>query len=728
MVANVIQLPHQDSEAVEPFYIPASTSILERRPRILKHGNTFAMFDHYGDITGRSGAPEGLYHEDMRFLSLLMLKINGSRPLLLSSNVQNNNVVLGVDLTNPDYANGDQITLARDTVHLIRSKFLWNAGCHERLGIHNYDVHPHDITITLSFGCDFADLFEVRGQKREHRGEYKIEMVESGVICIYTGLDKVVRRTVIRFDPAPGKLDKQSATFQLSMDPGKRLALFYSIRCLEKAQVPPRHHFSRALREARSCQQDLTCRVAGIETSNAIFDEIVRRSASDLAMLTTATPQGDYPYAGIPWYSTVFGRDGIITAMQMLWADPQMALGVLNCLAHWQARETDLEADAEPGKIVHEMRFGEMARLKEVPFGRYYGSVDSTPLFVMLAGMYYERTGDTAAIARLWPNIEAALRWMDRYGDLDGDGFIEYPGKKNGGLTNQGWKDSHDSVFHADGALARGPIALCEVQGYAYAARLHAAKMAEALGLKALAAMLEHQAAALKVRFVESFWCEDIGTFALALDGDKHPCRVRTSNAGHLLFTGMIDYKYAEMVANQLLSEEFFTGWGIRTVAATEVRYNPMSYHNGSVWPHDNALIALGMANYGFIRRCQRVFTGVFDAATPMELRRLPELFCGFSRRPGRNPTLYPVACMPQAWASAVPFSLLKACLGLNCNPMQEEICFRRPSLPSFLDRIILRQIRAGESHMDIMLQRHGEEVAVNVLSRTGNGRVSVTL
>jgi glycogen debranching enzyme len=710
-----------------PFYIPM-TGPAARPRRSLKHDDTFIVLDSHGDIGASAGGPDGLFNADTRYLARLELVLDEVQPLLLGSNLRDDNSALTVDLTNPDVYRQGRIVMQKDMLHIVRTIFLWHGTAYQRIGFQNHGDRPANFDLTLLFDSDFADLFEVRGEKRPRRGIGSGKLLgPTDVVLEYQGLDGKLRTTALHFDPRPTRLAMNAATYHLDLAPHQVSSLFVAVSCNKPVSFKPARFFRGLLAHRREMRSS-TAGAASIETSNHIFNEVLCQAMADLNMLMTDTPQGRYPYAGIPWYSTTFGRDGIINALQMLWIDPRVARGVLKRLAYYQAKTVDPLADAEPGKILHEMRGGEMAALGEVPFARYYGSVDATPLFVLLAGLYVERTGDEDTLAELWPSIEAALGWIDGYGDPDGDGFVEYRRASEKGLANQGWKDSYDAIFHADGRLAEGYIALAEVQGYVFAGKRLAARCAARLGKGAEAHRLEAEAQQLAARFEEAFWCDDLGTYALALDGAKKPCEVRTSNAGQLLFSGMVHDERARLVAADLMRPHFFTGWGIRTVAHGEARYNPMSYHNGSIWPHDNALIALGLARYGLKHSVGHLFKALFDAATYMDLRRLPELFCGFRREKGRGPTLYPVACAPQAWASATPFTLLEAALGLEFDAERGEIRLRNPRLPAFLNEVVLRELHLGPSSVDLRVSRHGDEVALEVLRTRGRIQVSIVL
>src|SRR5437762_9333468 len=710
-----------------PFSIPM-TGPAARPRRSLKHDDTFIVLDSHGDIGASAGGPDGLFNADTRYLARLEMVLEEVQPLLLGSNLRDDNSALTVDLTNSDVYRNGRLVLQKDTLHIVRSIFLWRGTAYQRIGLQNHGDGPASFDLSLLFDNDFADLFEVRGERRPRRsiGSSKL-LGPSDVVFEYSGLDAQSRITALHFDPRPTRLAITSATYHFELEPKQVTSLFIAISCNRPIMQKPVPFFRGLLAHRREMRRS-TAGAASIETSNNIFNEVLCQAMADLNMLMTETPQGRYPYAGIPWYSTTFGRDGLITAMQTLWIDPRIARGVLKRLAFFQAKTTDPLADAEPGKILHEMRGGEMAALREVPFAQYYGSVDATPLFVLLAGLYVERTGDEETLAELWPSIEAALGWINGPGDPDRDGFVEYRPASEQGLANQGWKDSFDAIFHADGRLAEGHIALAEVQGYVYAARRLAARCASRLGKSEMAQVLEIEARQLAERFDQAFWCDELGTYALALDGAKEPCRVRTSNAGQLLFSGMMRQDRARLVAADLMRPHFFAGWGIRTVASGEARYNPMSYHNGSIWPHDNALIAIGLARYGLKHSVEAVFRGLFDAATYMDLRRLPELFCGFRREKHRGPTLYPVACAPQAWASATPFTLLEAALGLEFDVARCEIRLRNPRLPAFLNEVILRELKLGASSVDLRVRRHDGEVSLEVVRTRGHIQVSIVL
>ena len=718
-----------ESSVTQNFYIATGSSPADDRTRVLKHGKTFAVFDRYGDIENIGLKEQGIFCEGTRFLSRLELYLDRARPLLLSSTVKADNSLFTADLANVDISRGGEIVIPRGTLHLLRTKFLWRGICYEQFQVVNYGTDPIDIPFQLRFAADFADIFEVRGVKRQKRGDRLEDIVgQDSLVLSYRGLDGTVRRTRLFCSPRPRRISASEIQFDAYLEPRAQVTLNLTVECdiFPNTNGRPKS-YETAWTAAKADISEVRRDITKLQTSNDEFNSWMSRSESDVEMMIVGNPEHNYPYAGVPWFSTVFGRDGIITALECLWLNPAIAKGVLEFLASTQAKEVDTSSEAEPGKILHEMRRGEMAALGEVPFGCYYGTVDATALFVVLAEAYYARTGDRALIERLWPHVELALHWIDAYGDCDGDGFVEYSRRSKEGLVQQGWKDSNDSVFHSDGSLAEGPIALCEVQGYVYAAKRGAARLAVMLGDHARAAALESQVSLLRSRFEDAFWCDEISTYAMALDGRKQRCRIRTSNAGHCLYTGIASSDHAYQIAHLLLSKDFFSGWGIRTVACGESRYNPISYHNGSVWPHDNALVAAGLARYGFKDMAGEVLSGLLAVSTFVDLHRLPELFCGLERRTREGPTLYPVACAPQAWAAAAVFLLLQSCLGLSLNAEKKQIRLDGPYLPEAVPELWIRDLRVGEACVDLFLERRANLVRLQILDKRGEVEVITT-
>ncbi|HEY2469615.1 MAG TPA: amylo-alpha-1,6-glucosidase [Terracidiphilus sp.] len=713
---DVIEVGHQ-------FYIRASSALADDRTRVLLNGDTFAVFDRSGDIQPVGFGQQGIFHNETRHLSRLELRFCGVKPLLLSSTIREDNVLFAVDLTNPDLDLRPGLMLPRGTVHIYRTKFLAETICYDQITLNNYGDSAIDVEVSFDFDADFADIFEVRGEKRKRRGKKLAEEISrTGVTLAYEGLDEIRRATRIECSPGSCEPHDGGITVPLHLEARSEVSFTLTLVCEcggdNRARISSYGDALQCMNHKRSIGP---LAEVDIHTSNEQFNSWIRRSRADLAMMVTQTPHGLYPYAGVPWFSTVFGRDGIITALELLWLVPSVAKGVLSYLAATQATSHDAARDADPGKILHEMRKGEMARLGEVPFGRYYGTVDGTPLFILLAAAYYERTGDVEFLREIWSNILAALEWIDVYGDQDHDGFVEYARQTDHGLVQQGWKDSNDSVFHSDGRLATGPIALCEVQAYVYAAKNGIANIAAELGDHDLGERLREQAGKLKSEFQAAFWSDELGMFAMALDGEKKQCRVRSSNAGQCLFSGIASDAQYRSTAEGLLSPAFFSGWGVRTIVTSERRYNPMSYHNGSLWPHDNALIAMGALRKADKDVALRITSGLLDLSSEVMFHRLPELICGFGRRPGKGPTLYPVACSPQAWAAGSVFMLLQACLGLEIRASESRVYLYHAALPEKLQHVRIRNLKVGNGSVDISCERYADTVSVNILRRSGN-------
>lgn len=709
----------------DEYYLLATALTQHGRQLVLNHGDSFVILNDLGDCPV-SGQQYGLVHAGTRFLDRYEMRLNGGFPLLLSTAMSADGCEQISYLTNVDERRGDEIVVQRDTVAVERRKVLYDGALHETWTVRNYGAAPFALHLALLFTADFADIFELRGMHRQQRGRVDPPRVAGHTVTArYHGLDGVARKLRIAFSPARWALEPESAQLAHTIAPGDELHAAVTVSCrtgtAKRRSVADAGAALRALRDERLSTTSL---FPTLRSSNARFDDWVTASLRDLAVLRADDPQGAYVYAGIPWFATVFGRDGLITAAETLTFAPEIAAGTLRRLAALQGTRDDPARDEAPGKILHELRHGEMAATGEVPFGRYYGSIDATPLFAWLLAAYVERTADLALAQALWPAALAAMQWIT--GSLDERGYLAYARRAAGGLVNQGWKDSHEAVMHADGRLAEPPIALCEVQAYVYAALTGMAALAARLGHAAVATDWSDAARQLRERFTRDFWLADEGTFALALDGGGAPCAVVASNAGHCLFAGIASPEHGRAVVERLLRDDSFCGWGVRTLAAANPRYNPMSYHNGSVWPHDNALLAAGCARYGHGGAAQRILGGLFAASDVAEDHRLPELFCGFARGAHDQPVAYPVACRPQAWAAGSVFLLIQAILGLSIDAWKDRIMFTRPTLPEWLDFVELHNLRVRDAAIDLRIVRGRRSAALEVVGKRGDVDVLV--
>ena len=674
---------------------------------VTREGDLFQVSSRQGDFVPEEG-PFGLFARDTRYLSRFELRLNGAKPQLLASTAAEN-YVQRVFLQ----AGVQDHMFYQSKVGMQRHRVIHQGVMYERIRVTNAEPRPVALQLELRFDADFVDLFEVRGTSRTARGERWVPRLEGAAVTLgYRGLDLIERHTALRFAPVPARLTSEQANWDLTLAPKESFTVDVAVSPAENGAFPHATDFDRALQSLRDDYAAWQRSHATFDSDSPILNRVLERSALDLRVLTADHGHGTFPVAGIPWFAVPFGRDSLITAIQALAFNPDLARGTLQTMAALQGQEVNTFRVEEPGKIPHEFRYGEMANLGEVPFGRYYGSVDSTPLFLILLCEYYAWTGDLGFVHSLLPNILQALQWLDTYGDSDGDGFLEYRADKGLGLTVQSWKDSHDSMSHRDGRPAASPVAVSEVQGYAYAAKHRLAPIMQALGEAELGARLAREADELKARFNQAFWMEDRGFLAIALDGEKAQVGTVSSDIGHALWSGIVEEQKAAAVARRLVAPDMFSGWGIRTLSAEELTYNEMSYHNGSVWPHDNSLCVLGLKRYGFDQEANRVITGLIDAASHFEYFRLPELFCGFSREVGM-PVDYPVACSPQAWAAATPFALVQAMLGLEPDAAAGVLKVR-PCLPPWLNRLSVRGLQVGQARVDLEVTNQGVQATVS--------------
>jgi glycogen debranching enzyme len=710
------------AEAVGYPAIDCSHEVLSERAIVLKHDRVFLLADPHGNVSPPGVCSLGLFHDDTRILSDYRLAVRGGTPQLLSAQVPAP-FRAQIDLAVNDLPFGGNPCDPRNVVHLRRELVL-DDRLLERLTLTSYLGRPIDYWVEVTFGCDFADIFEVRGWRRESRGQYFApEGKGNALVFSYRGRDGRLIQSVVRFHRVPSRLDGVTARWELPLG-AERVELQWEVHAADGAvrRAFPRTDLDRTRARLESDYREWREGCSRWSTSIADCDHLLTRAIEDIRALHVDPDGGSVLSAGIPWYCTVFGRDSLLTSLEALPLRPGIAAETLRYLASRQGTREDEYTEEQPGKILHELRRGELARSGEIPHVPYYGSVDATPLWLILLHETWRWTGDDVLVRDLLPHAERALDWIDRFGDVDGDGFVEYARTSERGLVNQGWKDSGDGVPFPDGRLPEPPIALVEVQGYVHDAKVRTAELFESVGRPDEAAALRRQAMELRDRIRAAFWLEELGTFALALDRDKRPLPTATTNAGHLLWSRVPSAAEAGRVARGLLSPDFFSGWGLRTLSAAHPVYNPMSYHNGSVWPHDNALVVLGMAMYGHARQASPVVTALYEAGLHQDMYRLPELFCGMSRRGGHKPVAYPVSCSPQAWASGALFLLLQAMLGLYPEAPKRVLHVRDPVLPDFLDELTVRNLTVGDSTVALQFRRHGSRTLANLLGVEGEG------
>ncbi|MGH2459144.1 MAG: amylo-alpha-1,6-glucosidase [Chloroflexota bacterium] len=698
-----------------------------RETIVIKEEDLFLLTDLNGNVPRGNINGLGLYHKDTRFLSAYELVLEGIPPTYLLSTGEMRFAEIQ-ELTNPDLRLPNGVVIPKETLTIHRERVITTLAVDEVLTITNFNVTPMPIELVVFFDSDFADMFQIRGflQVSERGTLYPPTWDEGSLVFRYDGIDGITRRTIVDFSPGPTREAGGQATYDLNLEPRSSTSLRLRVRTatsktVESADGLP--ELATLVERGTADYEHWLEEHPAMHTDNQVWDDLVKRALLDLHLLQSGTREQPFPAAGIPWFATLFGRDSLIVGLQHTWT-PKQTANILRLLAGLQGKKVDPWRDEQPGKIMHELRRGELAHCNIIPFNPYYGTVDATPLFIILLAEYYRATGDASLLRELEPNLRAAIGWMESYGDLDGDGFLEYQKLSGSGLTNQGWKDSWDAIMYANGDLIKPPVALVEVQGYAYAARIGASEIYQALGDGSEANRQLYLANWLRDAFNDAFWMDDEGFYCLALDGDKKQAKVISSNPGQAVWSGIVPKNRAKLVIPRLMQPDLFTGWGIRTLASKEVRYNPMGYHVGSVWPHDNSLIAMGFKRYGEEAYLQTLVSGFFEAVRQFPDLRVPELFCGYDRSQYRVPIRYPVACSPQAWAAGSVLLFTRAMLGLVPQAPKNELWIVHPELPSWLRSVTVTKVPVGNAFVDLRYQRQGEHTFTEVLRIEGNLRV----
>jgi glycogen debranching enzyme len=743
---------------IEPVVRPIVKATDLGSVQVLKQGNLYLLTDGFGDVHPDTRGL-GLYEGDTRRLSCSILRINGQRPVLLQASA-GGNYHGAIQLTNPRIERNmeDKVrpedAIATQKLGIGRHRLITSELLEERVQVVNYEEAPREVELELELAADAADIFEVRGWTRPARGaQLPIAVRPDRVTFRYDGLDGVRMATHLAFSEPhedASAVDPEVAgsanagwvrlTWRWVLASGEARDLRWVAWTTERQRPVAGHPDDEAalFPERPMVDEDVVSAsyrawdrgFAQIRTDNELFNLSIARSAGDLRLLVNDGPRPGERYmaAGVPWFTTLFGRDALITAFQTLAVRPQVAIETLETLAAFQATDDDPDRDMEPGKILHELRTGEMARTGELPHRPYFGTVDATPLWLIVFGATFDWTGDRALVDRLWPNALRALEWIDRYGDRDGDGFVEYERRSPRGLLNQGWKDSSDCIRDRHGRLARTPVALAEVQGYVFDAKRRMAGLARVRGEDELATRLEAEAETLRQRFEAAFWSDEQQFYAMALDGEKQRMDAIGSNAGQCLWSGIVSRDRAALAVDRLMAADMFSGWGIRTYAAGQGGYNPIGYHTGTVWPHDVSLIAAGFKRYGFHDEANLLCGRIFEASQHFAEFRLPELFCGFDRDVSAVPVPYPVACSPQAWAAGSLFLFLETMLGLRPHAAAGELELARPELPEWLAKVTVSNLRVGDADVDLLFHRWRGGTSAEVIRKSQDLSVTIRM
>ncbi|HEX5641641.1 MAG TPA: glycogen debranching N-terminal domain-containing protein [Thermoleophilia bacterium] len=692
----------------------------------VKEDDLFLYTNELGQVPGTENSVLGLYYRDTRYLSRYVLSIAGRQPVLLSASGERGYAAT-IELTNLEARTADGRVLPQASVHVRRTRFV-SDRLYELLRVRNYHQREVDLVLDLDFDADFADLFEVRGSRRRRRGSRLAPRVSDGVLTLsYLGLDDVTRQTIVRFHDRPESLKQGRARFRLRLPPGERAVIRYDVQVVgPEAPGEDGGEFNARIGALRHEHERWASGATDIFTDNDQLNRVLRRGQDDLRLLSTVIDGERVPLSGLPWFGAPFGREMTFVGLETLLLDLRWARSAVSFLARRQGVQDSAFREEQPGKIMHELRRGELAAIRAVPHTPYYGSVDSTALWLLLVAELAMWTGDLDEFELRAAAVDAALGWIDGPGDPDGDGFVEYERRSRVGLRNQGWRDSFDAVLHEDGTPATGPIALAETQGYVYYAKRRLAAVFGQLGDVERAERLSQDAARLKRAFNERFWVEDQGFYAMALDGQKRQVRSASSTIGHALWSRIVAEEHVPAVVRRLMAPDMFTGWGIRTLSKEARYYNPVSFYNGSVWPFDTALIANGLKKHGYVQEANRLAWGLVEAASAHEYARLPEMFCGFTRQTVDRPVSFPMACSPDANSAAALYLVLQSMLGIYAQAEENIVYVHNPVLPRWLGEVTLSNLRVGRTTMRLRFRREGGQTSFSVLDKQGPGRIVV--